>query len=266
MILFDKINTALKLFLSIDKITLFLTLLCLSIKSTKIKKNIKNGSDSTRSLSQLLAGTQLWFREKKNRLGIQPVWLISVCNLLCSDTVVHSRSFAAVCATIWNLFAHWFSVHPMDRHMQSACGRHVCIFALQVRSRQLAEIPAFPWMAVATGKGGSQATRWPSPVIQDMNCRERAESPASKWKIDTTGNPALQAASVREREAVWVRQRSVRVWSWYRELDGLKQRGAKDVLGISRKERWRGKKRARRLFFFLLTGCNRDYKSLLRLS
>lgn len=87
MILFDKINTALKLFLSIDKITLFLTLLCLSIKSTKIKKYIKNGSDSTRSLSQLLAGTQLWFREKKNRLGIQPVWLISVCNLLCADTV-----------------------------------------------------------------------------------------------------------------------------------------------------------------------------------
>ncbi len=40
-----------------------------------------------------------------------------------------------------------------------------------------------------------------------MNCRGRAESPASKWKIDTTGNPALQAALVREREIVLVRKR-----------------------------------------------------------
>lgn len=83
-------------------------------------------------------------------------------------------------------------------HLQCMCMSRVC--ALQVLLRQPAEIQVFPWMAVVTGKGGSLVTRWPSLVIRDMNCRGRAESPASKWKIDTTGNPALQAALVRERE------------------------------------------------------------------
>lgn len=69
----------------------------------------------------------------------------------------------------------------------------VCVFALQVHWLQPAEILVFPWMAVATGKVGSLATLWPFPVIQVMNCKGRAESPASKWKIDTTGSPALRA-------------------------------------------------------------------------
>lgn len=30
-----------------------------------------------------------------------------------------------------------------------------------------------------------------------MICKGKAESPVSKWKIDTTGSPALPAASVR---------------------------------------------------------------------
>lgn len=36
-----------------------------------------------------------------------------------------------------------------------------------------------------------------------MNCREKAESPASKWKIDTTGSPALQAVLVRDCVERW---------------------------------------------------------------
>lgn len=77
-----------------------------------------------------------------------------------------------------------------------------CVCACQVHLLQLAEILVFLWMAVAMGKAGSLVIRWPSLVIQVMNCRGRAESPASKWKIDTTGNPALQAALVRKREIV----------------------------------------------------------------
>lgn len=76
---------------------------------------------------------------------------------------------------------------------------------LQALLRQPAEIQVSPWMVVATGKGGSLVTLWPSLVIRDMSCRGRAESPASKWKIDTTGNPALQAASVRAGKIVGVR-------------------------------------------------------------
>lgn len=106
----------------------------------------------------------------------------------------------------------------------------VCVFALQVHWLQPAEIPGFPWMAVATGKVESLATLWPFLVIQVMNCKGRAESPASEWKIDTTGSLALRAVSVRAREItgagregrMWRRQRVEDVGglveeSWWKE-------------------------------------------------
>lgn len=161
---------------------------------------------------------------------------------------------------IWNsCTVYWFPVLCMHVHV---CVTRVSV--LQVRLRQLAEIQVFPWMAVATGKGGSLVTLWPSLVILDMNCRGRAESPAFKWKIDTTGNPALQAASVRERAIVWVRERwggagdRERYIDWWREREKHGSVGDQSERGM---ERGRGSKGG-----FLLTACSKDYNSLSMVS
>lgn len=161
---------------------------------------------------------------------------VYVCSLLCSliPCTMHACAFMYVLVT--------------------------CVSALQVLLRQLAEIQVFPWMAAATGKDASPVTLWPSLVIRDMNCRGRAESPASKWKIDTTGNPALQAASVRDGDIVWVRDRRGDVWRRQQEVYGLKEGSVGD------QTEWEMVRRRGSEGVFLLTCSSRDYNSLSLMS
>lgn len=157
---------------------------------------------------------------------------------MCCPVIMYKENLKGFSwSSVWSALCLWASVDSCRQHMRLLVNDTpaqrvlmcvcVCVCALQVHWLQPAEILVSPWMAVAMGTVGSLATLWPFLVIQVMNCKGRAESPASKWKIDTTGSPALRAVSVRVREIVgagervWRRRRVGDVgsrWkSWWKE-------------------------------------------------